>query len=77
MKDGNEKAQDGSSPTNREKTPKKEKIPALKKYTNKCKGVFTMMGMRWKTGESKLVPQEIADTKKFKHAVSLGVLVKK
>lgn len=60
------------------KTPgPKPKTPKPVKYKNTCKGAFTMLGMIWKSGESLPVSDDIAKTKKFKHAVSLGVLVKK
>ena len=47
------------------------------RYKNTCKGIITMLGMIWKPGQALPVSKEIAVTKKFKHAVKLGVLVKK
>jgi hypothetical protein len=51
-----------------------EEAPAAK-YKNTRNGMFVLGGLTWKPGESLEVPAGIADSKKFKHAVELGVLV--
>lgn len=53
------------------------KTKKIVKYKNMLKGIFTMLGMIWKPGQALPVSKEIAASKKFKHAVKLGVLVKK
>ena len=46
------------------------------KYNNTCKGEFVLPGMRWGAGKSEPVPDDVAKSKKFKHAVKIGVLKK-
>lgn len=46
------------------------------KFKNMCKGDFTLPGLTWEKGQSLPVTDEMADSKKFKHAVKIGVLKK-
>jgi len=62
---------------NNKKSEQKTKTTRVVKYKNTCKGAFILLGMIWKSGEALPIPEEISETKKFKHAVKLGVLVKK
>lgn len=63
-------------------TPKQEEpkadsdlLGSQKSYTNTRIGKFVVGSEVWEAGESKLVPEQVANDKRFKHAVSLKVLV--
>lgn len=53
------------------------KAPAKEiKYKSTTKGKFVLPGIEFMPGKSIPVPADVMETKKFKHAVSLGVLKK-
>lgn len=52
------------------------KKPKQATYKNMCKGSFTLPGQTWQAGKSLPVTDEMAASKKFQHAVKIGVLKK-